>query len=42
MKLVVASNTPGKLRESGALGSETVAQKELGFSESNELCTHLR
>lgn len=40
MKLVVASNNPGKLREFGALlaplGWETVAQKELGVPECEE------
>ena len=40
MKLVVASNNPGKLREFGALlaplGWETVAQKELGVEECDE------
>lgn len=40
MKLVVASNNPGKLREFGALlaplGWEAVAQKELGVSECEE------
>ncbi len=40
MKLVVASNNPGKLREFGALlaplGWETVAQKELGVPECDE------
>ncbi|MBL8415956.1 MAG: RdgB/HAM1 family non-canonical purine NTP pyrophosphatase [Propionivibrio sp.] len=40
MKLVVASNNPGKLREFGALlaplGWETIAQKELGVPECAE------
>ena len=40
MKLVVASNNPGKLREFGALlaplGWEAVAQKELGVPECDE------
>ena len=40
MKLVVASNNPGKLREFGALlaplGWEAVAQKELGVTECEE------
>ena len=40
MKLVVASNNPGKLREFGALlaplGWEAVAQKELGVPECEE------
>ena len=40
MKLVVASNNPGKLREFGALlaplGWEAVAQKELGVTECDE------
>lgn len=40
MKLVVASNNPGKLREFGALlaplGWETIAQKELGVGECEE------
>ena len=40
MKLVVASNNPGKLREFGQLlaplGWETVAQKELGVPECEE------
>ena len=40
MKLVVASNNPGKLREFGQLlaplGWETVAQKALGVSECDE------
>jgi len=40
MKLVVASNNPGKLREFGALlaplGWETIPQKELGVSECEE------
>ena len=40
MKLVVASNNPGKLREFGALlaplGWEAVAQKELGVAECEE------
>jgi len=40
MKLVVASNNPGKLREFGQmlapLGWETVAQKELGVAECEE------
>ena len=40
MKLVVASNNPGKLREFGALlaplGWETVPQKELGVPECEE------
>ena len=44
MKLVVASNNPGKLREFGALlaplGWETIAQKELGVPECEEpYCT---
>ena len=44
MKLVVASNNPGKLREFGQLlaplGWETVAQKELGVPECPEpYCT---
>ncbi|MFT3961832.1 RdgB/HAM1 family non-canonical purine NTP pyrophosphatase [Propionivibrio sp.] len=40
MKLVVASNNPGKLREFGALlaplGWETIPQQELGVSECEE------
>ena len=40
MKLVVASNNPGKLREFGALlaplGWETIPQKELGVPECEE------
>ena len=40
MKLVVASNNPGKLREFGEmlapLGWETIPQKELGVSECEE------
>lgn len=40
MKLVVASNNPGKLREFGELlaplGWDTVAQKELGVGECDE------
>ncbi len=40
MKLVVASNNPGKLREFGELlaplGWETIQQKELGVSECEE------
>jgi XTP/dITP diphosphohydrolase len=40
MKLVVASNNPGKLREFGALlaplGWETIPQKELGVTECEE------
>lgn len=40
MKLVVASNNPGKLREFGQLlaplGWETIAQKELGVPECEE------
>ena len=40
MKLVVASNNPGKLREFGELlaplGWETLAQKELGVAECEE------
>ena len=40
MKLVVASNNPGKLREFGALlaplGWETIAQKELDVPECEE------
>jgi XTP/dITP diphosphohydrolase len=40
MKLVVASNNPGKLREFGELlaplGWETIAQKELGIPECDE------
>lgn len=40
MKLVVASNNPGKLREFGEmlapLGWETIAQKELGVPECDE------